>query len=74
MRILSINFGHHSSFCTYCDGKVEHFFLTERFTRIKYDENIKLILYNFFNLNLKIDYISITYCNFIDADQKKRKN
>jgi carbamoyltransferase len=73
MRLLSINFSHNSSFCTYCDGKVENFFLTERFTKIKYDSDIKSILYIFFNLNLKIDYIVISYCSLINADEKKEK-
>jgi len=67
MRILSINFGHHSSLCVYNEGSVEHYFLTERFTKVKYDSRVELVMPKFFELNLKIDYILITFCYDIDA-------
>ena len=59
MRILSSCGGHDSSLCVYCDGKIEYFILSERFTKIKHDEDLN-ILKKIFNstFNTKVDFIS----------------
>lgn len=44
MLILSVHLGHHSSICTLNNGKLENYFLVERFTGIKGDYNKKVVL------------------------------
>jgi len=59
MRILSSTNGHDSSLCVYCDGKIEHFILSERFTKIKHDNNLNILKSIFKNtFNKKLDFIS----------------
>jgi carbamoyltransferase len=68
MRILSIHVGHDSSCCIYNDGKLEKYFLVERFTRKKHDSNTINII-NFIckvikDCNYVIDYIIISGGNY----------
>jgi carbamoyltransferase len=63
MRILSIHFGHDASFCVYEDGKIHSYFLTERTTKVKYDDNIQSIINLFFDLNLQVEYLVISSFN-----------
>jgi carbamoyltransferase len=44
MLILSIHSGHDSSVCIFNNGRVEKYFLVERFTRKKHDDEVKVIL------------------------------
>lgn len=44
MLILSVHLGHDSSICLFNDGRVERYFLLERFTRKKHDYDKKVIL------------------------------
>ena len=59
MRVLSIHNGHDASVCVYCDGEIEYFILSERFTKIKHDENSNILKSIFKNtFNKKVDFIS----------------
>ena len=64
MRILSIHNGHDSSCCIYNDGKLEKYFLVERFTRIKHDPSIMNIINNISKIikhfSYDIDYIILS--------------
>jgi carbamoyltransferase len=61
MRILSLNGGHDASLCVYCDGKIEYFILSERFTKIKHDEDFNILKKIFKStFNTKVDFISTT--------------
>ena len=44
MKILSINFEHDSSVCLFNNGKLEKYFLTERYTKVKHDARVFFIL------------------------------
>jgi carbamoyltransferase len=35
--------GHDSNFCSYQDGKIKQFLLSERFSRIKYDDSLEIL-------------------------------
>lgn len=61
MRILSIHFGHDSSICTLNNGVIEEYFLVERFTRKKHDDDVYQILkYIFSIIDKKIDAICLS--------------
>jgi carbamoyltransferase len=75
MRILSIHLGHDSSCCIYNDGKLEKYFLVERFTRKKHDWNFIKIC-NFIckfikNFNYVIDYIIISGGDYVLSPANK---
>lgn len=42
MRILSVHLGHDASICILNDGVLEKYFLVERYTRKKHDNDRKL--------------------------------
>ena len=59
MRVLSAHNGHDASLCVYCDGEIEYFILSERFTKIKHDENLNILRLIFKNtFNKKLDFTS----------------
>lgn len=62
MKILSIHLGHDSSVCLYNKGIVEKYFLVERYSRIKHDNNLKVLFSIIFdNIDLKeIDYVCVS--------------
>jgi len=71
MLILSIHLGHDSSVCILNNGSLEKYFLVERYTRKKHDDNDKFIL-NLVSgiaskLKKKLDVICVS--NFNNPDQ-----
>lgn len=71
MLILSIHLGHDSSICIFNNGNLEKYFLVERYTRKKHDDNSKFILDLVSGivskLNKKLDVICVS--NFNNPDQ-----
>lgn len=64
MRILSVHLGHDSSVCILNDGNLEKYFLVERYTRKKHDDDRKFILNLvsgiFVKLKEKLDIICVS--------------
>jgi carbamoyltransferase len=44
MRVLSLHHKHDASLCVYNDGEIEKFFLSERLSKIKHDNNVNIII------------------------------
>lgn len=70
MLILSVHLGHDSSVCILNDGKLEKYFLVERYTRKKHDDDdqflLKLVSGISSKLNKKLDVICISNFNHPD--------
>lgn len=76
MKILSIHRGHDASLCLYENGKIKRFILSERISRIKHDDNIKILIDYFFDyLYEKIDYLIISRfaTSDLSSDEKNIK-
>jgi carbamoyltransferase len=69
MLILSIHLGHNSSVCVLNNGSVEKYFLVERLTRKKYDDDKEVILRLVRNLSrkLKVDILCVSNFNTPDT-------
>jgi carbamoyltransferase len=58
MKILSINFEHDSSVCLFNNGKLEKYFLTERYTKVKHDDRVFFILEFILKIiETEVDYV-----------------
>lgn len=70
MLILSIHLGHDSSICVLNNGNVEHYFLVERYTRKKHDDDQSMVLKLVNNickkLDQKLDVVTISNFNTQD--------
>ena len=71
MLILSIHLGHNSSVCVFNNGRVEKYFLVERFTRKKYDDDVKVVLklVNIICSKLNVDVLCISDFNPSQKDK-----
>lgn len=71
MLILSIHLGHNASICLFDDGEVKKYFLVERFTRKKYDNDIAVILklVNAICRKSSVDMLCISDFNPIQKDR-----
>jgi carbamoyltransferase len=80
MLILSLHLGHDSSICIFNNGRIEKYFLLERFTRRKhdYDKNVILNLVDIICSEYNIDVLCIsnfnTHDDFILKIFKKCRN
>jgi len=70
MLILSIHLGHDSSICVLNNGSIKHYFLVERYTRKKHDDDqsmvLKLVNDICEKLNQKLDVVTISNFNTQD--------
>jgi carbamoyltransferase len=70
MLILSVHLGHDSSVCIFNNGNLEKYFLVERYTRKKHDDNDRFLLDLISGiaskLNKKLDVVCVSNFNWPD--------